>query len=87
MSSEDTLSFQLHLLILARDLKLSNNKLSTFCDITQVRQWVKILNLRYKAPYSDYEIFSYTLKNHSSVTLFIICVYDTNFCLPTVLQS
>ena len=45
MSSEHTLSFQLHRMIWARDLELFlyNNKLPTFCDITQVRQWVKIV--------------------------------------------
>ena len=45
MSSEHTLSFQLHILIYARDLEpfFKNNKLPTLCDISQLRQWVKIV--------------------------------------------
>ena len=46
-------------------------------------------------PYSEYKLFSHPQQNHSSVTLFAICVYMyecpinkcTKFYLPTVFQS
>ena len=43
-----------------------------------------VLKLRYRDPYSDYKIFSYPQQNHSSVTLFTICVYD---CLINILYT
>ena len=35
-----------------------------------------VLKLRYRAHFSDYKISSHPKQNHSSVTLFTICVYE-----------
>ena len=54
-----------------------------------------VLKLRYRAPYSDYKIFSYPQQIQSSISLFLICVYEclknihmyTELYLSTAFQS
>ena len=68
--------------------------LPTFSEITQAWQCLKLVfilieistsysvpELRYRPPYSDCNIFFYKLQNHSSATLFTLCVCE---CLMNI---
>ena len=42
--------------------------------------------LRYRPPYSDYNIFYYIVQNHPSVTLFTVCVYECLMNINTIMS-